>query len=38
MNYRASFPESPKRSPLDILGGPTRQAEPESKPDDDIPF
>jgi hypothetical protein len=39
MNYRASFPESPKRSPLDILGGPTRQGpEPESEPDDGIPF
>jgi hypothetical protein len=36
MNYRASFPESPKRSPLDILGG--GKAEPESESDDGIPF
>jgi hypothetical protein len=38
VNYRASFPEAPKRSSLDILGGPAGQPESESKPDDDIPF
>jgi hypothetical protein len=42
MNYRASFPESPKRSALNILGGSGGRAElegePESELDDGIPF
>jgi hypothetical protein len=42
MNYRASFPEAPKRSALNILGGPGGRAElegkPEGEPDDGIPF
>jgi len=43
VNYRATFAESPTRSPLDILGGDDDQtgqpAEPEKADgDDDIPF